>query len=441
MDFSIDPEFQAKLDWMDRFVRDEVEAMDLLFPQGSEQFNIRNKKARAMARRLQAKVKEQGLWACHLTPEMGGKGYGQVKLGLMNEILGRTSWGPVIFGCAAPDTGNAEIVAMFGTPEQKRRYLQPLLDGDIFSTYAMTEPQAGADPKEFTCRAWREGDEWVIEGEKWYASNYKNSSFVIAMVVTNPENPPHERMSMFLMPSNTPGIVDIRDVAGMNDPVDAGHHAYLRFDKVRVPLDAMLGAPGEGFKLAQARLGGGRIHHAMRVVGQCQRALEMMQERAVSRQTQGRQLGDHQFVKGMIADSAIELEMYRLLILKTAWMIDTMPHGAARMHIGMCKVAMARVYHDIVRRAVHLHGALGTTHETPLARMWMGVPMLSVADGPTEVHQIQVANALLKKTTPAPGMFPSEHIPTRQAQAAIDYADELRAASEITARAEAGAAA
>jgi acyl-CoA dehydrogenase len=167
----------------------------------------------------------------------------------------------------------------------------------------------------------------------------------------------------------------------------------------------------------------------------------MMQERAVSRQTQGRQLGDHQFVKGMIADSAIELEMYRLLILKTAWMIDTMPHGAARMHIGMCKVAMARVYHDIVRRAVHLHGALGTTHETPLARMWMGVPMLSVADGPTEVHQIQVANALLKKTTPAPGMFPSEHIPTRQAQAAIDYADELRAASEITARAEAGASA
>lgn len=429
MDFAVEPEFQAKLDWMNAFVRQEVEAMDLLFPQGSEQFNIRNKKARAMVRRLQVKVKEQGLWACHLTPEMGGKGYGQVKLALMNELLGRTSWGPVIFGCAAPDTGNAEIVAMFGTPEQKRRYLQPLLDGEIFSTYAMTEPQAGADPKEFTCRAWREGDEWVIEGEKWYASNFKNSSFVIAMVITNPDNPPHERMSMFLIPSDTPGIVDIRDVAGMNDPVDSGHHAYLRFDKVRVPLDAMLGKPGEGFKLAQARLGGGRIHHAMRVVGQCQRALEMMVERALSRRTQGRVLGDHQFVKGMIADSAMELEMYRLLVLKAAWTIDTQPHGSARTLIAMSKVAMARVYHDIVRRAVHLHGALGTTHETPLAKMWMGVPMLSVADGPTEVHQVQIANALLKAGTPTQGMFPSEHIPTKT-EAAHERYDGLLAEIE-----------
>lgn len=427
MDFSVDPEFQEKLDWMNMFVREEVETMDLLFPQGSEQFNIKNRKARAMAKALQATVKEQGLWACHLTPELGGKGYGQVKLGLMNEILGRTSWGPVIFGCAAPDTGNAEILAMFGTAAQKARFLQPLLDGNIFSTYAMTEPQAGADPKEFTCRAWREGNEWVIEGEKWYASNFKNSSFVIAMVITNPENAPHQRMSMFLIPSDAPGIIDIRDVAGMNDPVDSGHHAYLRFDKVRVPLDAMLGEPGQGFKLAQARLGGGRIHHAMRVVGQCRRALEMMQERAVSRHTQGRQLGDHQFVKGMIADSAIELEMYRLLVLKTAWMIDTMPHGAARTHIGMCKVAMARVYHDIVRRAVHLHGALGTTHETPLAKMWMGIPMLSVADGPTEVHQVQIANALLKNTSPSPGLFPSEHIPSRTLAAQARYRDELEA--------------
>ena len=429
MDFSVDPEFQAKLDWMNAFVREEVEAMDLLFPQGSEQFNIRNQKARAMVRRLQAKVKEQGLWACHLTPEMGGKGYGQVKLALMNELLGRTSWGPVIFGCAAPDTGNAEIVAMFGTPEQKRKYLQPLLDGEVFSTYAMTEPQAGADPKEFTCRAWREGDEWVIEGEKWYASNFKNSSFVIAMVVTNPENPPHQRMSMFLIPSNTPGIIDIRDVAGMNDPVDNGHHAYLRFDKVRVPLDAMLGAPGEGFKLAQARLGGGRVHHAMRVVGQCQRALEMMIERALSRRTQGRVLGDHQFVKGMIADSAMELEMYRLLVLKTAWTIDTQPHGSARTLIAMSKVAMARVFHDIVRRAVHLHGALGTTHETPLAKMWMGVPMLSVADGPTEVHQVQIANALLKAGAATEGLFPTEHIPTKTEAAHARY-DEMLAEIE-----------
>lgn len=421
MDFSVEPEFQAKLDWMNHFVREEVEQLDLLFPQGGAQFDVHNKESRALLRPLQDKVREQGLWACHLTPEMGGKGYGQLKLALMNEIIGRASWAPVVFGCAAPDTGNAEILAMFGTAEQKARYLQPLLDGDIVSTFAMTEPQAGADPKEFSCRAWREGDQWVIEGEKWYASNARYASFLIVMAVTDPDAKPHERLSMFIVPAETPGIVIKRNVAGMNDSEEDAIHAYIAFDKVRVPLDAILGQPGGGFKVAQARLGGGRIHHAMRVVGQCNRALEMMIERAVSRRTQGRQLGDHQFVKGLIADSAIELEMYRLLVLKTAWTIDTQPHGAARTLIGMSKVAMAKVYHDIVQRAVHLHGALGTTHETPLAKMWMGVPMLAVADGPTEVHKVQVANALLRDAKPAPGLFPSEHIPTKRAAARARY--------------------
>src|SRR3546814_900533 len=166
----------------------------------------------------------------------------------------------------------------------------------------------------------------------------------------------------------------------------AGHHAYIRYDKVRVPLDAMLGAPGQAFKVAQARLGGGRIHHAMRTVGLCNRAMEMMLERAVSRRTQGKLLADHQFVQGMIADSALELEQFRLLILKTAWMIDNQPHGAARMHIGMCKMALAKVYHDIAQRAVHLHGALGTSRDTPLAKLWMGAPMLAVADEIGRAH-------------------------------------------------------
>ena len=428
MDFSVDPEFQQKLDWMKRFVREEVEPMDLLFPEGGAQFDVHNKEARAMLRPLQDKVRAQGLWACHLTPALGGKGYGQVKLALMNEIIGRCSWAPAIFGCAAPDTGNAEILAMFGTDEQKRLYLQPLLDGEIVSTFAMTEPQAGADPKEFICSATREGELWVIDGEKWYASNARFASFLIVMAVTDPDAAPHERLSMFVVPSETPGIRIKRNVAGMNDSEEGAIHAYIHFDRVRVPGDALLGGPGQGFKVAQARLGGGRIHHAMRVVGQCNRALEMMVERALSRRTQGRQLGDHQFVKGMIADSAIELEQYRLLVLKAAWTIDTQPHGAARLLIGMAKVAMAKVYHDIVQRAVHLHGALGTTHETPLAKMWMGVPMLAVADGPTEVHKVQVANALLRNARPAPGLFPTEHIPTRRA-AALARRDEARAAA------------
>ena len=423
MDFRVDPDFQVKLDWIAKFVREEIEPLDLLFPSAGAMYDTKNQKARALIAPLREQVKAQGLWACHLPPELGGKGFGQLKLALMNEIIGRCSWAPTVFGCAAPDTGNAEILALYGTAGQKKRYLQPLLDGDIVSCFSMTEPQAGADPKEFTCKAWREGEEWLIEGEKWYSSNARYASFLIVMAVTNPDNEPHERMSMFIVPAESPGIVIKRNVPGMNDAEDEGTQAYIHYDRVRVPADAMLGKPGEAFKVAQARLGGGRIHHAMRTVGVCNRALEMMLERAVSRRTQGRLLADHQFVKGMIAQSAIELEQFRLLVLKTAWIIDNEPHGAARTHIGMAKVAMAKVYHDIVERAVHLYGALGTSRDTPLAKMWMGVPMLAVADGPTEVHLVQVANALLKNAKPAPGLFPSEHIPTKRAAARARFGD------------------
>ena len=424
MDFRVDPDFQAKLDWIAKFVREEIEPLDLLFPSAGAMYDTKNRKARALIAPLREQVKAQGLWACHLPPELGGKGFGQLKLALMNEIIGRCSWAPTVFGCAAPDTGNAEILALYGTAGQKKRYLQPLLDGDIVSCFSMTEPQAGADPKEFTCKASREGEEWLIEGEKWYSSNARYASFLIVMAVTNPDNAPHERMSMFIVPAESPGIVIRRNVPGMNDAEDEGTQAYIHYDRVRVPADAMLGKPGEAFKVAQARLGGGRIHHAMRTVGVCNRALEMMLERAVSRRTQGRLLADHQFVKGMIAQSAIELEQFRLLVLKTAWIIDNEPHGAARTHIGMAKVAMAKVYHDIVERAVHLHGALGTSRDTPLAKMWMGVPMLAVADGPTEVHLVQVANALLKNAKPAPGLFPSEHIPTKRTAARARFGDQ-----------------
>ena len=422
IDFRIESELQAKLDWMATFVREQCEPMDMLFPGHGAPYDVANAESRAYMAPLQEQVKAQGLWACHLGKELGGPGHGQLTLALMNEILGRSYWAPTVFGTAAPDTGNSEILAMFGTEEQKARFLKPLMAGTIVSTFSMTEPQAGADPKEFTCRAWQDGNEWVIEGEKWFSSNARYAAFLIVMVVTNPENPPHSRMSMLIVPTGTQGIEFIRHSQTMGDTkgADDGTHAYIRYNRVRVPLDAMLGGPGEGFKVAQARLGGGRVHHAMRTVGKCQRAIDMMLERAVSRRTQGRMLSEHQFVQGAIADSIIELEQFRLLVLNTAWIIDEVeqgqePRDAARMHIAMCKVQMAKVYHDIVQRAIQLHGSLGVTLETPLADMWMGLPSLALADGPTEVHKAQVAKAYLKYAKPAAGLFPSEHIPTRLA--------------------------
>ena len=429
IDFSVEPEFQAKLDWMQQFVREECETMDLLFPELGLPFDPSHEPSRRHLKPLQEQVKAQGLWACHLGPNLGGPGYGQVKLALMNEILGRSNWAPTIFGTAAPDTGNAEILAMFGTEAQKQKYLQPLMDGDIVSCFSMTEPQGGADPGEFTCRAWRDGDEWVIDGEKWFSSNARYATFLLVIAVTDPEAKLTERMSMFIVPADTPGFEILRNVAiaGESDPED-GAQCHVRYNQVRVPLDHMLGNLGEGFKVAQARLGGGRIHHAMRTVGRCQRAIDMMLERAVSRRTRGRMLGDHQMVQAKIADSVIELEQFRMLVLKTAWIIDEieagrMPHGASRNYIGMCKVAMANVYQNIVGRALELHGSLGISLDMPLSSWYAGGMALAFADGPTDVHKSQLARAYLRKTQPIEGVFPTEHLPTRLAEAKRRYPD------------------
>jgi acyl-CoA dehydrogenase len=432
IDFSVEPEFQAKLDWMQKFVREECETMDLLWPEMAANFETHRKDARRHLKPLQEQVKAQGLWACHLGPNLGGPGYGQVKLALMNEIIGRSNWAPTVFGTAAPDTGNAEILALFGTPEQKQKYLGPLMDGDIVSCFSMTEPQGGADPGEFTCKATlvknaQGEDEWEIEGYKWFSSNAKLAAFLLVLAVTDPEAKLTERMSMFIVPTETPGINILRNVAiaGDRDP-DDGHHAHIHYDKVRVPYDHLLGEVGGGFRVAQARLGGGRIHHAMRTVGRCQRALDMMLERAVSRRTRGRMLGDHQMVQSKIADSIIQLEQFRMLVLKTAWLIDEveagrLPHGAARNHIGMCKVALAQVYQDVVGRALEIHGSLGISLDMPLANWYAGHWSLAFADGPTDVHKSQLARAYMKKATPAAGLFPTEHIPSRTAAAKERY--------------------
>src|SRR4029079_18425143 len=226
-DFETEPEFQAKLDWMDRFVREEVEPLDLAFRDSGAPYDRKNAVYRKVTAPLKAAVRKQGLWACHLGPELGGVGYGQLKLALINEILGRSNWAPVIFGCQAPDSGNAEILAHYGTEEQKRRYLQPLLDGDIVSCFSMTEPQGGADPREFRCRAVRDGDDWVLNGEKYFSSNANLASFLITMAITDPDVPVHQGASMFLIPRETPGLNIVR-LAGLGrERLGEGHHPYI----------------------------------------------------------------------------------------------------------------------------------------------------------------------------------------------------------------------
>ncbi|MGE3619100.1 MAG: acyl-CoA dehydrogenase family protein [Acidimicrobiia bacterium] len=415
-DFETEPEFQAKLDWVDEFVREEVEPVDLVL---GNPFDKSDPQIVKVLRGLQDKVKENGLWACHLGPELGGLGYGQLKLALLNEVLGRSRWAPNVFGAQAPDSGNAEILAHYGTPEQKERYLAPLLDGAIASCYSMTEPHAGADPTLFTTRAVRDGDDWVINGEKWFSSNARYSAFFIVMAVTNPDISPYKGMSMFLVPAETPGVEIIRNVGtGSEQDANEATHAYMRYKDVRVSADHLLGEEGQAFVIAQTRLGGGRIHHAMRTIALVRQALDMMLERAVSRTTAKGPLGSLQMTQEKIADSWIDMEQFRLLVLRTAWLIDKhQDYRKVRKDIAAVKVTMPRVLHDVALRAMQLHGALGISNEMPFSHMMTMAQIMAIADGPTEVHKITVARQLLRDAQPVESLWPSAHIPTRTEQA------------------------
>ena len=423
-DFETDPQFQQKLDWADAFVRDEVEPLDLIWPH--QQFVPPDATRRKVVDPLKHQVREQGLWATHLGPDLGGQGYGQLKLALLNEILGRSSWAPVIFGCQAPDTGNAEIIAHYGTEDQKQRYLRPLLEGELFSSYSMTEPQAGADPRQFTTSAVRDGDDWIVNGRKFFSSNAATASFLIVMVVTDPEVSAYQGMSMFLIPTDTPGVRIERNVGLYGEPLDGGSHALIHYDNVRVPNSALLGGAGQAFAIAQTRLGGGRIHHAMRTIGLARSALDMMCERALSRETAGSRLSDKQFVQGYIADSYAQLQQFRLFVLYTAWEIDKYnDYRKVRKDIAAVKVVMPTVLHDIAWRAMQVHGALGVTNEMPFFTMIHGAGVLGLADGPTEVHKGTVAKQVLRDYRPTDDMWPTEWIPRKLEAARAKFADYL----------------
>ena len=372
-DFSTDPDFQKKLDWVEEFCKEEVEPLEFVFP-----YAVRSPdpKVKAYVRGLQQQIKDQGLWALFLDEELGGPGYGQLKLGLLNEVIGRYPGAPQMFGAAAPDTGNIEMLAAFGTDEQKKRWLEPLLNQDMFSAYSMTEPQGGSDPNLFTTTAVRDGDEWVINGEKWFTSAGRVADILFVMCTNG----------MFVVPRTTPGV-EIQP--------EPRNHNHIIYRDVRVPLDHLLG-PEDGAKtLAQRRLGGGRIHHAMRTIAQCKLAFDMMCERALSRESHGKVIAEHQMVAEKIADSYAAIRMLRLLVLETAWKIDNSSTKDARTDIATVKFTMAKVLREVSFNALHILGSLGTTDLTPLQAMYASAPTMGLADGADEVHKATSSPRLL----------------------------------------------
>jgi acyl-CoA dehydrogenase len=421
--FETDADFQAELDWVDVFVKREVEPLDHMI---WHPFDLQDPVRRTLIPPLQSEVKQRGLWACHLGPHLGGRGYGQLKLALLNEILGRARCGPIVFGCQAPDSGNAEILAHFGSEDLKTTYLEPLLRNDAVSSFCMTEPQGGSDPTQFTTCAELDGDEWVINGEKWFSSHARFASFQLVLVVTEPDSPVHQRLSVIVVPSETPGIEIIRNVGLSGQTESVGVHGYLRYRDVRVPTGNLLGERGQGFVVAQTRLGGGRIHHAMRTIGLAQRAFEMMCERALSRTTKGELLASKQLVQEMIADSWIQIEQFRLLVLQTAWKIDACnDYQRVRADISAVKAAMPKVLHDVAARALQVHGSLGLSNEMPFGDMVLESFHIGLADGPTEIHKVTLARQLLKGFKPSDDLFPTEHGPKLRAAAQAKYADVL----------------
>jgi acyl-CoA dehydrogenase len=425
-DFSTEPEFQAQLDWMRDFVRDEVWPIETVFDElGADGFN------RAIAP-LQERVRERGLWAAHLPPDLGGQGFGQVKLGLMHEILGSSPFAPVVFGNQAPDSGNSEVLALAGTDDQKQQWLHPLLAGDLRSAFSMTEPDtAGSDPTLLQTSAVEDGDSWVINGHKWFSTNASVADFLIVMAVTDPEAHRYQRASMFIVPVDTPGVRILRDVPTMEHPYERygayGGHAEIVYEDVRVGKDALLGARGAGFLIAQQRLGPGRIHHCMRWLGVSRRAFDMLCERALSRFSHGSLLAEKQTVQNWIADSAAQMHAARLMTLHAAWKMDTEGAAAARQEIALIKFYGAQVLHDVIDRALQAHGSLGYSTDLPLEQMYRFARAARLYDGPDEVHRQSVARQILRGYEAPEDGVPSQHVPTRREAARSRFANLLEA--------------
>jgi alkylation response protein AidB-like acyl-CoA dehydrogenase len=345
---------------------------------------------------LRREAKDAGLWAPHLPPEAGGSGSGFLEYAYLNEEIGRSMYAQLIFGCQAPDAGNGEILHLFGTDQQKKQFLEPLVSGATRSFFGMTEPEvSGSDPTGLRSRAVRDGDEWVINAHKWFSSGADGAGFGIVMVVTDPEAEPHRRASMILVPTDAPGYELVRKIPVMgHEGRGWGTHCETRFSDVRVPVENVLGEPGDGFRIAQKRLGPGRIHHVMRWLGQMQRAFDLMCSYSLERKTFGEPLADKQTIQNWIAESAAEIQACRLLTMQAAQRIDD--GDEARVEVSALKFYAAKILNDVIDRALQVHGGLGMTEDTPLASMWRQARAGRIYDGPDEVHKMVVARRILR---------------------------------------------
>ena len=387
IDFSIPPELEA--------VQQRATAFMEEFVYPNEDKLVEDEGLPAdLERELQQKVKALELWAPHLPREWGGMGIGFIGQALVNEIAGRSVIAPRLFGNAAPDAGNAELLLIAATAEQKEKYLRPLATGEVRSCFAMTEPEvSGSDPTGLRTTAVRDGEEWVINGHKWFTSGAIGSTFAIVMAVTDTNADSHHRASMILVPTDTPGFNILRDIPVMGSG-GLGGHCEVRFEDCRVPVINLLGELGQGFKLAQARLGPGRIQHCMRWIGAAQRSFDMMCAYSLERQTFGEPLARKQSVQNWIADSAAEISAARLMTLNAAWKLDR--GDDARIEISLIKFFGARVLHDVIDRAIQVHGALGYSKDLPLEMFYRDARAARIYDGPDEVHRQVVAQRILK---------------------------------------------
>jgi acyl-CoA dehydrogenase len=402
MHFAHDEKTTELLERVTAFIDTEVVPREkVLHEQVAENVRTDSWVRPAVVGELQALAKQQGLWNFFLPGEEGA-GLTNLQYAPLAEATGRSiQLAPAAFNCAAPDTGNMEVLAQFGTAEQKKQWLEPLLAGEIRSAFAMTEPDvASSDATNIALRIERDGDEYVINGRKWWITGAMNPDCQVLIVMgkTDPDAERHRQQSMVLVPRDTPGLEFVRGmhVFGYHDR-DHGGHAELRFTDVRVPVSNVIGAEGEGFAIAQARLGPGRIHHCMRSIGLAERAVELMCERASSRVAFGKPIADQGVVRDWIAESRVRLEQLRLLVLKTAWLMDTVGNKGAHTEIQAIKIATPQTVEWILDKAIQTHGAGGLSQDFWLAEAFAGIRTLRFADGPDEVHKNSLAKAELRR--------------------------------------------